>query len=167
MEKLSQLSELELAHVEGFSVSRAGFGSVKWFGRVDVRGLIIHEVVEISELSVEVYKDGKDTPPRGSGLNRPALLTIEKLKVPSYFDGPPGTFSETLRDLNKEQDAEFVDYDEESAVWTFKVKHFTKYAFMPAAAPPTPLSTNLPDATDKQEGGAIEATDKSQEAANE
>jgi hypothetical protein len=127
--ELQRMSSDELAAVTDFSVAREGFGSVKWLGRVDVRGLDVEKVVEINAMSIEVYKSEGDTPERGTKLNRDAICTIEHMEVPSHF-ASRARFVEWLRDeYTPKMDADFVHYDVADDTWTFKVKHFTKYGF--------------------------------------
>ncbi|CAK9008191.1 Nuclear pore complex protein Nup98-Nup96 [Cleaved into: Nuclear pore complex protein Nup98 (Nucleoporin Nup98) (Nup98), partial [Durusdinium trenchii] len=137
--ELQRMTDEELASVGDFSVAREGFGKVAWLGHVDVRGLDIDEVVEISHMSIEVYKNEQDTPKRGTKLNRPAICTIEHMEIPSDFLGTKQEFVQWLRDdYTPQLDAVFLDYDLDSATWTFKVQHFTKYGFGGSSSTPYP-----------------------------
>jgi len=66
-----------------------------------------------------VYPDGQ-TPPQGTGLNKPARVTLRNI----YPKKSTVKFEQTLRKKCADFDAEFVRYDPELGLWVFDVKHF-------------------------------------------
>ncbi|KAG2622534.1 hypothetical protein PVAP13_3KG000032 [Panicum virgatum] len=58
--------------VEDFVVGRHGYGSIKFLGETDVRGLDLESIVEFNYREVIVYKDDSKKPPVGEGLNKAA-----------------------------------------------------------------------------------------------
>ena len=123
---LRRMSEDELSGVSGFTVKRKGFGSVRWLGRVDVRGIKLDEIIEITYLAVEVYTDKSSTPPRGTQLNRPSIITIEDVSVDTV-NGDLAFLVDKLKETVREFEGTFINYDPDTKVWEFKVEHFTRY----------------------------------------
>ena len=126
-----------LKHVEGFTVSRSKFGSVKWIGETNVNGLDLDKIIRFYPAGVEVYKDadGKalaDKPARGSGLNRPAIVTLCNVHPKS---GPVLSarklekWVERLKEQCTKMGATFRGYDAEidGGTWSFRVEHFSTY----------------------------------------
>jgi len=121
--ELEKLSESELAQVTDFAVSRKHFGTVRWIGAVDVRDLKIHDIVDISEQSIEVYKSEETTPERGQALNRPAICTVQNVEKPPEFNGTHEEFRDWLSDIyTTDIGGTFINYTD--GVWMFKVEHF-------------------------------------------
>jgi hypothetical protein len=76
---LAKLGDDELAKgIMEFKVWRAGYGSIQWQGRVDVRGLDLDRIVDIGDGYVELYpaSSGIPEPDVGYGLNRPAEVSL-------------------------------------------------------------------------------------------
>jgi nuclear pore complex protein Nup98-Nup96 len=122
--------------VRDFVVGRQGYGSIKFLGETDVRGLDLESVVEFNNREVAVYKDESKKPPVGEGLNRPAVVTMLNIKCRSrktgetYTDGPKlDRYKEILVKKGQEQGAEFVSFDNVKGELKFKVKHFSSYGF--------------------------------------
>ena len=67
---LQLLSEAELSMVPNFSISREGYGKVKWDGFVDLRGADLDSIVRIEHKSITIH---------GTELNRSKILTIENI----------------------------------------------------------------------------------------
>ena len=120
--ELGALGASALASVPSFLVGREGFGSVRWDGPVDlsaVRADDLFDIVRITRGEVAVY-DGRASatkPPRGSGLNRPATVTLL------------GVFPEATERLEAyaKDGSTFVSYDPAAGAWTFRVRHFSRY----------------------------------------
>jgi nuclear pore complex protein Nup98-Nup96 len=122
--------------VRDFVVGRQGYGSIKFLGETDVRGLDLESVVEFNNREVVVYKEDSEKPPVGEGLNKAALVTLLNIKCMNRKTGEPCTegprldkFKETLVKTAKEQGAEFVSFDGAKSEWKFRVKHFSSYGF--------------------------------------
>ena len=134
--ELSKMSEVELATVSGFSISREGFGSVAWEGAVDVRAVDLDAVVSIGTRDVSVYEqqeaDGTK-PPQGSKLNRPAIITIPKVFPKQGMNANSDDIDKYTKKLKKTTSAlgaEFISYDASSGEWVFRVSHFSKYGLL-------------------------------------
>ncbi|KAK2078505.1 hypothetical protein QBZ16_003345 [Prototheca wickerhamii] len=126
-----------LAALPEFVVGRRGLGSVRWLEPVDVRGLDLDAIVSISRGSVEVYLEGPDKPPVGTGLNRPAEVTMLRVHKMDRATGQPtadpaalDAFARKLRRVSAEQGARFVSYDAKTGTWRFQVEHFSRYGLV-------------------------------------
>jgi len=125
------LAESELAHIEELSVSRLGVGSVTFHGPMDCRGFLVVqpllEVVVLRPGEVVVYPDQDMKPPVGTGLNRPASVTLYGC-LPSAQAIRDSTarerYKQQVRHMTEGKGAEFVDYDCDRGIWHFRVAHF-------------------------------------------
>ena len=64
-------------------------------------------------------------PRPGTGLNHPAVLTFYNIRPKHLKD--EGAFIEFLKGEARKMDAEFMSYDEATAEWQIRVKHFSRY----------------------------------------
>ncbi|KAL3515830.1 hypothetical protein ACH5RR_022732 [Cinchona calisaya] len=117
--------------VKDFVVGRQGYGSMKFLGETDVRGIDLESLIQFNHREVIMYMDASKKPPLGQGLNRPAEVTllnvqcIDKNTGKSYADGPKvEKYREMLKNKAAELGAEMVSYDPIQGEWTFKVQHF-------------------------------------------
>ncbi|XP_062197163.1 nuclear pore complex protein NUP98A-like isoform X2 [Phragmites australis] len=122
--------------VRDFVVGRHGYGSIKFLGETDVRGLDLESIVEFNNREVIVYKDDSKKPPVGEGLNKAAEVTLLNIKCMNkktgeqYLEGPRvDKYKEMLVKKAEEQGAEFVSFDAAKGEWKFRVKHFSAYGF--------------------------------------
>ncbi|CAN6268322.1 unnamed protein product [Urochloa humidicola] len=120
--------------VKDFVVGRHGYGSIKFLGETDVRGLDLESIVEFNDREVIVYKDDSKKPPVGEGLNKAAEVTLLNIKCVNkktgeqYHQGPRvKRYREMLMKKAEEQGAEFVSFDPAKGEWKFRVKHFSAY----------------------------------------
>ncbi|KAG2622535.1 hypothetical protein PVAP13_3KG000032 [Panicum virgatum] len=120
--------------VEDFVVGRHGYGSIKFLGETDVRGLDLESIVEFNYREVIVYKDDSKKPPVGEGLNKAAEVTLLNIKCVNkktgdeYLDGPRvDRYRQMLMKKAEEQGAEFVSFDVAKGEWKFRVEHFSAY----------------------------------------
>ncbi|CAN6320034.1 unnamed protein product [Urochloa humidicola] len=120
--------------VKDFVVGRDGYGSIKFLGETDVRGLDLESIVEFNNREVIVYKDESKKPPVGEGLNKSAELTLLNIKCMNkktgeqYHEGSRvERYREMLMKKAEEQGAEFVSFDAAKGEWKFRVKHFSAY----------------------------------------
>lgn len=139
IEELSALQLRQLSEISGFTIGRKGYGSISFEYPVDLTafwsdlpGYLFGNVVKFNKnKTVEVYPNGKV--PRGTGLNVPAIITLERCfpvskrgkqasEDPVTKDLETRLFVRKLKDL---KDMEYVTYDPFSGAWTFKVKHFS------------------------------------------
>ncbi|KAL5206008.1 hypothetical protein ABZP36_034217 [Zizania latifolia] len=127
--------------VRDFAVGRHGYGSIKFLGETDVRGLDLESIVEFNNREVIVYKDDSKKPPVGEGLNKPAVVTLLNVKCMNkktdeqYTEGPRvDKYKEMLVKKAEEQGAEFISFEAAKGEWKFRVKHFSSYGFGEAEA---------------------------------
>jgi nuclear pore complex protein Nup98-Nup96 len=127
--------------VRDFVVGRQGYGSIKFLGETDVRGLDLESIVEFNNREVIVYKDDSEKPPVGEGLNKAAVVTLLNIKCVNrktneqYTEGPRvDKYKEMLVKKAEEQGVEFISFDAVKGEWKFKVKHFSSYGFAEAEA---------------------------------
>lgn len=122
--------------IKQFRVGHENYGSVTFYGEVNVAGLDLDRIIEVDRHELTVYPDDNNKPPVGEELNIPARITllgvyptdrttreeireVERIKAMHY--------SEYLREVTKKFDGEFVHYGPDDGSWTFAVKHFTRY----------------------------------------
>uniref|UniRef100_A0A0A9CQN7 Peptidase S59 domain-containing protein n=1 Tax=Arundo donax TaxID=35708 RepID=A0A0A9CQN7_ARUDO len=122
------------SQVRDFVVGRRGYGSIKFLGETDVRGLDLESIVEFNNREVIVYKDDSKKPLLGEGLNKAAEVTLLNIKCMNkktgeqYVEGPRvNKYKEMLVKKAEEQGAEFVSFDAAKGEWKFRVKHFSAY----------------------------------------
>ncbi|CAF3358737.1 unnamed protein product [Rotaria sp. Silwood1] len=119
-----------------FTVGHEKYGSVTFYGQINVAGLNLDEILEINHHELIVYPDDNNKPLVGEELNLPARITllgvypidrstrqeitdIERIKALNYDN--------YLRTITKKFDGEFINYEIDDGSWTFTVKHFTRY----------------------------------------
>ncbi|CAJ2628359.1 unnamed protein product [Trifolium pratense] len=122
------------SHVKDFVVGRQGYGSIRFLGVTDVRGLDLESIVQFNNREVIVYMDDSKKPPVGQGLNKPAEVTLLNIKCfdkktgQQYTGGPRiEKYKEMLKRKAEDQGAEFVSYDANKGEWKFMVNHFSVY----------------------------------------
>jgi nuclear pore complex protein Nup98-Nup96 len=122
------------SHVKDFVVGRQGYGSIRFLGVTDVRGLDLESIVQFNNREVIVYMDDSKKPPAGQGLNKPAEVTLLNIKCfdkktgQQYTEGPRiEKYKEMLKRKAEDQGAEFVSYDANKGEWKFRVNHFSVY----------------------------------------
>ncbi|CAL5031340.1 unnamed protein product [Urochloa decumbens] len=122
------------SRVKDFVVGRHDYGSIKFSGETDVRGLDLESIVEFNNREVIVYKDDSKKPPVGEGLNKAAEVTLLNIKClnkktgEQYHEGPRvERYRQMLMKKAEEQGAEFVSFDASKGEWKFRVKHFSAY----------------------------------------
>ncbi|CAI9093331.1 OLC1v1028809C4 [Oldenlandia corymbosa var. corymbosa] len=123
--------------VKDFVVGRHGYGSIKFIGETDVRGLDLESLIQFNNREVIVYMDESKKPPVGQGLNKRAEVTLLNIKCFDkktglhYTEGPRiEKYKEMLRRKAEDQGAEFVSYDPVKGEWKFRVEHFSKYTLI-------------------------------------
>lgn len=140
VQELAAKERAELGYcrrVKDFVVGRQGYGSVKFLGETDVRGLDLESIVQFNKCEVLVYMDEHRKPLPGFGLNKPAEITLLNVKCVDKKSGhhlsegvEAEKFEKRLKKKTEEQGAEFVSYDASTGEWKFRVKHFSKYSFI-------------------------------------
>ncbi|KAL2325262.1 hypothetical protein Fmac_024320 [Flemingia macrophylla] len=122
------------SHVKDFVVGRQGYGSIRFLGQTDVRGLDLEALIQFNNREVIVYMDDSKKPPVGQGLNKPAEVTLLNIKCfdkktgHQYTEGPKiEKYKEMLKRKAEDQGAEFVSYDPTKGEWKIRVNHFSVY----------------------------------------
>ncbi|CAL0316652.1 unnamed protein product [Lupinus luteus] len=122
------------SHVKDFVIGRQGYGSIRFLGETDVRGLDIESIVQFNNREVIVYMDDAMKPPVGQGLNKPAEVTLLNIKCfdkktgQQYTEGPRiQKYKDMLKRKAEDQGAEFVSYNATNGEWKIKVNHFSAY----------------------------------------
>lgn len=147
---LKQLSEELLARVPNFLVGKVGVGTVCFSEVVDVRGLDLDSIIRFSPGEVVVYPERHLKPPRGFGLNKPAIIRLHHC-----FPRPQETDGEFLAKLKGCKRTRFISYDRKTGTWTFSVKHFTRYG----------LST-LEEEDEDEEGSDVDVSSEERHSIN-
>jgi hypothetical protein len=131
----------DLTALSNFVVGRKGYGEVAFLEPVDLTSVpsirdIPGTIVLFADKVCEVYPDTVSKAPRGTGLNVPAQITLERCwpmdkatREPIKDTAAPKMKSH-LRLLKGMPETEFVDYSAESGTWVFKVQHFSKYGLV-------------------------------------
>lgn len=135
-EALSKMSKDQLKAFKGFTVGRKQCGRVTFDEAVDLTTVPLDElfnnIVVIEIRSITVYPDTSKKPPQGKGLNVPSTLRIENSWPRNRNRPSPATsgplFEKHVQRLQRLPGTQFVSYDNQSGVWTFKVPHYTRYA---------------------------------------
>jgi len=136
-EELEKLSRAQRQKVSNFKVGRRGVGHIEFNEPVDLTGIDLDEMYEstvhLVHRSATVYPKTVKKPPMGKGLNVPSTIVLEN-SWPRSKDGKPisglkagARLNKHIASLKKVVDTEFINFDSETGIWTFKVPHFTTY----------------------------------------
>ena len=133
--ELSKMPREKLQGFKGFTVGRQGCGSVTFDEPADLTKVPLDDlygkIVDIGVRSITVYGDASTKPPPGTGLNVPSTLRLENSwprargKPSSATSGP--VFDKHVRRLREVKGTEYVNYETQSGIWTFRVPHYTRY----------------------------------------
>lgn len=120
LQAITHMPEAELKQIDNFEVGRHGFGSVKWPGITDVRGLDLDKIISIGEGTVTMYPDDSQ-PAVGTALNKEAVISLQ---VRRTARSPEHSFKlqERIQHLTEKAGHKFISYDLET--WIFAVKDF-------------------------------------------
>lgn len=117
---LSQLKDDQLAKVPNFVVGRHGYGQIMFLGTTDLRGVDIESSVRFVRGGFTVYPEGSRKPAVGQGLNRPAIITLNKM-----FPKRSTNMLEFERKMSSAiKNAVHIDYSQATGTWIFKMHHF-------------------------------------------
>ncbi|KAH7345325.1 nuclear protein 96-domain-containing protein [Rhizoctonia solani] len=138
LSELQAMSHDQLVSVPNFTVGRHGYGKITFLDPVDLT--TVYAISDIPEKTVlfeqgacTVYPDESQKAARGEGLNVPAEISLEKCWPRDKATRAPIKNSNDLvwqkqeRKLRKMKDTEFISFEPEGGVWTFRVPHFTRY----------------------------------------
>ncbi|KAG0018263.1 hypothetical protein BGZ80_007386 [Entomortierella chlamydospora] len=139
LEELRKMSRSELQHVQDFKVGLPGYGSVSFLEPVDLSTVpslssICGHIVLFQPRICIVYPDEHNKPPRGQGMNVPALISLENCwpvdkstREPVKFDKTSPQYAQHLKRLKRQSETTFIDFNTDDGTWTFRVEHFSKY----------------------------------------
>lgn len=129
--ELQRLDDRRLEAVENFEVRRVGYGKIQWEGAVDLLGVNLDTDVLICENEngkpeVAVYHDRDDRKPaRGEKLNRPAVITLEKVHAGNGASlAEQQQFAERIDRRTQKMGCQLISYDETTASWAFRTEGF-------------------------------------------
>ncbi|KAI6218354.1 Nuclear pore complex protein Nup98-Nup96 [Aphelenchoides fujianensis] len=123
---------------DGFAVGRLGYGRIEWQGPISFADVDLGEIVQFRRKEVQVYPDDNKKPPIGEEFNRKATISLDGVypinratreEIHDPLSEEAQTFARQLERKCIKMDADFVDYDAENGVWTFRVRHFSRYGF--------------------------------------
>jgi len=121
------MSSEELANILNFTVGKEGVGWVQFSGLTDVRNLDLDKIIEFKQGEAHIYPD-KDHPSIGQGLNKAAIICLEKCflldKAKRRVADPTKIERYKSKLKYKVENTRFISYDEESGNWVFSVDHF-------------------------------------------
>ena len=128
---LSKMNSEELSRISKFSVWNE-FGKIIWENPVDLNCYDIDNEINISSNEIEVYGKESSKWKIGEKLNGPATCILYDVDVKDKDASMDENIS-YLKEVCKSNEIEFIDFkfDTESkkTIFTFKVKHFSKYSF--------------------------------------
>ncbi|KAJ1985149.1 hypothetical protein H4R34_000226 [Dimargaris verticillata] len=138
LDHLHQMDATALAKVENFKCGLAGVGQVNFIKPVDLTTVdsvdeIPGNIIIFDQMRCTVYPDESIKPPRGQGLNVPAIITLEgcwpidKETREPIIDRDHPRVARHMRKLRKVPETSFIDFVPETGTWTFKVEHFSQY----------------------------------------
>lgn len=121
--ELARMTLKQLKNVPNFTIKNH-HGKIEFEGVTDVSKLDIDQIVQIEASSVCVYPDNSEVnkPKEGSGLNKPAKVTLYNCKPKKASSSVD--FLEKIKKYCKENDCEFISYSSSTGTWEFRVKHF-------------------------------------------
>lgn len=119
-DEMDKMSEEELKQIDNFEIGRHGFGSVKWPGLSDVRGLDLDQIINIGDGTVSLYPN-ESKPAAGTALNKMAVISL-KVKRDARSPEHAAKLKERIQQLTEKAGHKFISYDLDT--WTFSVPSF-------------------------------------------
>ncbi|XP_037293969.1 nuclear pore complex protein Nup98-Nup96 isoform X2 [Manduca sexta] len=122
--------------VPHLTIGRKNYGNVYYNCEIDVAGLDLDALVHFLNKEVIVYPEDADKPPVGHGLNRRAIVTLDRVWPMDKTEKRPITdpdrllkmdYEGKLRRVCDKHDTKFIEYRPQTGSWVFKVEHFSKY----------------------------------------
>lgn len=117
-----------ISHVSDFTIGRCGYGSVKFFGKTDVRWLDLDKIVKFRRNEIIVYDDETIKPIVGQGLNKSAEVTLVLRQItPNFLERQFDNIVKKLKYITERQGAQFISFEPENCEWKFSVNHFSRF----------------------------------------
>ncbi|XP_052746046.1 nuclear pore complex protein Nup98-Nup96 isoform X1 [Bicyclus anynana] len=122
--------------VPHLTIGRKNYGNVYYDCELDVAGLDLDALVHFMNKEILIYPEDEDKPPVGQGLNRRAIVTLERVWPRDKTEKRPITepdrllkmdYEGKLRRVCDKHDTKFVEYRPQTGSWVFRVEHFSKY----------------------------------------
>ncbi|XP_068627116.1 nuclear pore complex protein Nup98-Nup96 [Battus philenor] len=122
--------------VPHFTIGRKNYGNVHYDCEMDVANLDLDALVHFLNKEVIIYPEDADKPPVGQGLNRRAVVTLDRVwprdKTQRRLIVEPDRllkmdYEGKLRRVCDKHETKFIEYRPESGSWVFRVEHFSKY----------------------------------------
>lgn len=122
--------------VPHLTVGRHNYGSVHYDAEIDVSGMDLDSLVHFLNKEVIVYPEESEKPPLGSGLNRRAVVTLDRVWPRDKSEKRPITdpdrllkmdYENKLRRVCDKHNTKFIEYRPQTGSWVFRVEHFSKY----------------------------------------
>lgn len=119
----------ELTRVRELTISRPNVGTITFHGDTDCTGVEFDRIVRLEIGEVLVYPEHTMKPPVGTGLNKPATVTMYQCWPPSgskLLQDPKSQerYKKKIKHMTEEKRAKFIDYDCATGIWKFAVEHF-------------------------------------------
>jgi nuclear pore complex protein Nup98-Nup96 len=161
LRELDTWGAAELSAVPYFVVGRKGYGSVRFVQAVDLTSVgdlrdVPGGIVQIRSKECFVYPDEDDCydpetgelldgvrpgfdpstvvkAPQGSGLNVPAVVSLEKCWPTDRATRQPlkdadhPRVKQHITKLQRKEETKFEEYEAQSGTWRFRVEHFSRY----------------------------------------
>lgn len=133
IKEIHAMSQADRKKVENFTVGRVGVGQVKFNPPIDMTSMPVDEIVgKLVQLDIRnctVYPDKTVKPKVGSGLNVPAVISLENSWPRARGNKGQMKLQKHVNGLKKVPDTTFISYEQSTGIWSFQVEHFTTYAF--------------------------------------
>lgn len=134
---LQKYTTEQLKSVSGFVAGKQGVGQISFLKPVDLSEVnlddLFHKYIIFSQSQVVVYPDTNTKMPPGKGLNQPAEIRLERCWPVNRSTRLPITdptnerHKQHIERLKAVPDTQFVDFQNDSGTWIFKVDHFSGY----------------------------------------
>lgn len=126
---LQRLGPEELKHVQELAVSKPNIGSIIFHGETDCTNIDPARDIRLDVGEVLVYPDRAQKPPVGTGLNKPATVTMYQCWPPNgekLLEDPKSQerYKKKIQQMTEAKNAKFIDYDCSTGVWKFYVDQF-------------------------------------------
>lgn len=104
-----------------------------------IKLFLIFISVHIRHKEVIIYQDDENKPPLGEGLNRKAIVTLDRIWPNDKTTKQPITNPDRIAATNfvtklqracAKLNTQFIDYRPDTGSWVFNVEHFSKYALV-------------------------------------
>ncbi|KAH3756388.1 nuclear pore complex protein Nup98-Nup96 [Pelomyxa schiedti] len=142
---LQAMTPEQLGSVVDLTIGCEDVGEVFFPGPTDLRGVDLRESVEFTPRHITLFPNNVKKPPVGTGLNRPARLTLHNCKPRNASQ--QGKYAEKLKQVTAQFGGRLVSYDPDTGKWVFEVDNFS---VQPGSIPQTPPSKETTNNTQRR-----------------